>query len=875
MVRRIAAALLALTILVSVLPTGVRAEDDHVYDIGETIWVTGIGNAPAAQTVENGYWAESLDPNGDQVKEPGCTKEIHEHTPEECWDAVDGLVCTKEEHTPRRHALVCSFLESKYQWVVLERAPAVIDPAPGPGGNEGEGDGLESDGSGIDDPKGYVNFVIQNVDPDGNPIPGSKFLLVEKDGENYAFLENQSAAEELQNQIEQQTLEQQEKLKELQEQGDTEALNAYIEQANAQNQEAVTALNELDNELIAKTTGADGKVYFRAIEKYLAEDKQVQEDGKPTWNLCLVQAEVSDSYKPNNDELEVKIVQTGETTYDLSINGEPYDEESEGFTFVNEILNLKLLVRMQFIDQDGKELTGTVLEGVTGSVTVKGSADYEETVTFPVGDSSVHSVRWQKSLTMLQAGTYSMEEPQVSGVPEGYTFERTTWEIQLPKTKAELENGTEAAAGETLTEVTLGKELTAATFIVTSYYKKTEQTVPETTRPPEPEKPVEYTIIARSVDEAGNGIPSAKFSLAGSGITAKESGSDCIYTINTEACVPGDYLLKETSAPYGYHSCGDQYTVTVEEDGDVILSKGGIIQRLFTRTNLAESGGTETILFRHSKKTAQISLTSSVAVYADPLCWNYNETVGEFLNKKHDFVLEWMDNNGVSQKEILNLGSETKTFANALPYGTAYKVYPADPSGYSYELEGKEDAYMGTVGEDNALLVDIFYEIVHGGDLDLYFTKVDAKTDEALEGAKFSLRNADGQELRSYTTKKGGAIDVEDMIDMPGKYTLKETKAPEEYDVLRKPIEIDVKIAYRPVMKGGVPVMEQYLYADVVHRSVSMGKDGTYWIKNTASGDNPKTGDSFDLRLWTGVMVVSLAGLAVVCTEARKKRSRR
>lgn len=95
-----------------------------VYDIGETMWVRGIGNRPAAMTVENGYWTEVLDEEGEQIKEPGCTREIHEHT-ESCYDESGNLTCGKEEHTQRSHNLVCVFLESNFQWVVAEKQDIV------------------------------------------------------------------------------------------------------------------------------------------------------------------------------------------------------------------------------------------------------------------------------------------------------------------------------------------------------------------------------------------------------------------------------------------------------------------------------------------------------------------------------------------------------------------------------------------------------------------------------------------------------------------------------------------------------------------------------------------------------------------------------
>lgn len=91
------------------------------YDIGDTIWVQGPSNEPTAQTVENGYWVQSVDSDGNRIKKTNCTTPIHEHTPEECWDAVYGLVCTKEEHTLEDHTRYCLGTYAFYQWVVAEK----------------------------------------------------------------------------------------------------------------------------------------------------------------------------------------------------------------------------------------------------------------------------------------------------------------------------------------------------------------------------------------------------------------------------------------------------------------------------------------------------------------------------------------------------------------------------------------------------------------------------------------------------------------------------------------------------------------------------------------------------------------------------------
>ena len=539
-----------------------------------------------------------------------------------------------------------------------------------------------------------------------------------------------------------------------------------------------------------------------------------------------------------------------------------------------------MLVTIQFSDLEGNVIAGEALDDVTASIDVINESATEESarvipVSFPTEeDVVVESQKWKKTLQVLP-GKFTAGNLQVSDTIAGYTFKSCQWEFVPPNDYIGTDVSKEYA--------TLGK-LTGVNLNIKAYYEKNAEPEPEETtqateQPPEPPKPVIYTIIVESVDQdTGEALTGTRFSLDADGITAENIGSQWIYTIDTGICAQGHYTLEETVEPKGYNRCEDIYTITVKEDGDVILSKGNFIQRLFTRTNLAELGGTERVTFQHTRKTAAIRIMSTVDAAVERLCWDGQNTKAEFENKEHGFILRWKAADGTWQEEKLSVGSEEKAFQRSLPYGTEYEVIPEDDSWYTYILSDNHKGKVTAVDTDHGILLtaEIFYKIVHGDDLDLYFTKVDSQTKEGLAGAKFTLTDSNGQELQRYTTKKGGAIDVEDIIDWPGKYLLKETKAPEEYDVLRRPVEIYVAVAYRPVTRGGETVVEQYLYEDVVHRSVTMGTDGTYWIKNTASGDNPKTGDRFDLRLWTGVLVVSMAGLGVTALEIqRKKRIRK
>lgn len=72
----------------------------------------------------------------------------------------------------------------------------------------------------------------------------------------------------------------------------------------------------------------------------------------------------------------------------------------------------------------------------------------------------------------------------------------------------------------------------------------------------------------------------------------------------------------------------------------------------------------------------------------------------------------------------------------------------------------------------------------------LTIEKLDGNTDETLSGAEFQLLDADGTEVGSGTTDSEGKLSFTELNY--GDYTLVETKAPNGYNKLTKPIEITV-----------------------------------------------------------------------------------
>lgn len=896
MTRRITAMLLILAVLLSVVPVMAIADEDYVYQIGDDIWVTGNSDdAPAAPTVEDGCWEKVIGPDGQHETKPSCDMEIHEKhsTATGCFDSVLGLICTKPIHTARTHAIVCSFMAPKYHWVVVT-APVDVPTVPPGEGGEGEGDDLESDGSGVNDEKGQIYFTVTNLDSNGAPVAGSKFGLFAWDGENYAFLENQNAREELQKKIDEKKIEQQQMIEQLQAEGDIEKLDAYIQQANAENQEIIAEMNDQSDSLLAKTTGTDGKVYFRSLEKYLSETHKTEEGGMDTWQFHLVQADRDITYKANNDPVEVKIQQTGESSYDLYLNGQLYtesDEESGGYIFVNEIEQFRFFVYLQCFDENGTLLAGEALNNVTASIQLINTENSEKNVAvnFPAENVIVEAQKWKQTVP-VSPGTYTAGELQIGGSIAGYTLTGSEWTFELPE--GALSGGVSAD------QVTL-EDLTGATLAIKAYYESTGESgqdpAPETPTNPstDPSAPTKYTIIPMAVEEKVNKtLSGAVFTLTSEsdgkidaaipGVTKEENGS---YVIDVETCRPGKYKLKEEKVPAGFNVSDSEYTIQVEANGDVKLIEDEGFLSLFSRTNLTKTGeARKEVKFWHTRKTARLSITIDVdvSVKQNELFWQYKESEA-IQDESYVFVLKTKNAQGAWETEELTIAkNETKAkwFKKEIPFETQYKVELKQPENVSFKCEIKNASGKVTVEDTEkniSLNADISYEIVSGDDdLDLYFIKVDSRTKQGLANAKFTLSDGNGQEMMRYVTIKGGIMDVENLIIQPGRYELKEVKAPEDYDLPRKPIDIVVSVCYEPETRNGKTVLVQCLKEDedglLSNKSVERGKNGTYLIKNTASGDNPKTGDSFDLQLWTGVLLISMAGVTALIVDQQKKK---
>jgi len=567
----------------------------------------------------------------------------------------------------------------------------------------------------------------------------------------------------------------------------------------------------------------------------------------------------------NNQVWEVTITRGERESYDCSIapqklsslkkiegHKEGYDSTTNTLT----VINKRDLCGFYF-DVIFEGLDTGIPEDMTANISVTGSNNVDEDVSFPVPKTEINN-GWQSELLGLDPGEYSVNAEQpVSSSLTGYTYVGVTYSATRPD--PEKPGKTITTEGET--DVTLSEESSHAIYTITYHYEASS------TKPNQPNTPAQAsnTIVLKSMVDGKYTIPGAKFGLFADKTTNSliEKYTDSIDDLEVAEGEKVTYYLRQVESPVGYTLSSDIYKATVENKNGkttVTLVKDGLLDITAER----DANGDWLAVFNCSPKNAvQIELECEVYVDFKGNSWRDKSLENQYRNQAYEFVLEW----GNHQRTTLSLKhGERKKFNVELPSGTEYNILEPD---LDVDFDFTNNRIGSTSTETITVSVDVNYMIEPGDDLNLYMLKVNSKSKKPLEDATFSLRDPDNDELKVYKTKKDGEINIEGMFRSPGTYTLKETEAPEGYSKLNKPVTIDVSVDYTSIGNG---VWEQNWYADVYHKSGEWRDDGTYLIKNALAGDNPKTGDAFDADLWLRILAVSAVGLAYLLISASGKR---
>lgn len=243
-------------------------------------------------------------------------------------------------------------------------------------------------------------------------------------------------------------------------------------------------------------------------------------------------------------------------------------------------------------------------------------------------------------------------------------------------------------------------------------------------------------------------------------------------------------------------------------------------------------------LIVHNGNSAQQHISTWVTTDPDePTCLNadFKAVVGSLKLRKTDKGGKLLDGavfhvsgNGYEQDVTVESGEIT---VNELPAGDYTVTEKTAPNGYLVNVA----PFKTTVVAGQTVETTITDEAPTGK---IYITKSDSKGnvqgEASLEGAEYTVYGADGQEVGKITTDKDGNGSLENLV--LGTYTVKETKAPEAYDLdwNTYTVELTYKDQNTAIILGNVDSKENV-------------KTGKIEIKKTDTEGNPLKSGEFGI----------------------------
>ncbi|MGE8203756.1 SpaA isopeptide-forming pilin-related protein [Heyndrickxia sp. NPDC080065] len=215
---------------------------------------------------------------------------------------------------------------------------------------------------------------------------------------------------------------------------------------------------------------------------------------------------------------------------------------------------------------------------------------------------------------------------------------------------------------------------------------------------------------------------------------------------------PGDYQLIETKAPFGYVLNTTSIPFTIKKNQTEVIK--------LTARNKIKTGSFE--LKKVDKDNEEITL--------------------------EDAEFKLLTKNGVLVIDKLTTDKDGKIFVRDLRPGDYQLIETKAPFGYVLDTT----PIPFTIEMDQTEVIKLTAKnVLMTGSFEL--TKVDEDNATiTLEGAEFKLLTKDGVLIReTLTTDKDGKIFVSDL--KPGDYQLIETKAPNDYEINKTPIEFTIE----------------------------------------------------------------------------------
>ncbi|WP_328703096.1 SpaA isopeptide-forming pilin-related protein [Bacillus altitudinis] len=223
-----------------------------------------------------------------------------------------------------------------------------------------------------------------------------------------------------------------------------------------------------------------------------------------------------------------------------------------------------------------------------------------------------------------------------------------------------------------------------------------------------------------------------------------------------------------------------------------------------------------------------------------------------------EFALQSKD--GKTLKKSLVTDQKGKLHINDLKPGEYQFVETKAPHGY--ELDDQPIRFTIEKNQQKPLQVTAKNHLILGS---LRIIKVDQQTDRTLKGAAFDIRTKAGKIIKSVTTGKDGEAIVKGL--KPGEYTLTETKAPNGYVALKKPLAFTIQmgeVEIKTLIVKNAPMKNEE-----DHTNPLASDQGDQHPPHDSNGELPKTGEEW-LRylMYAGILLV-VSGTVLLVVRRR------
>ncbi|WP_342496025.1 SpaA isopeptide-forming pilin-related protein [Bacillus sp. FSL K6-0994] len=382
-----------------------------------------------------------------------------------------------------------------------------------------------------------------------------------------------------------------------------------------------------------------------------------------------------------------------------------------------------------------------------------------------------------------------------------------------------------------------------------------------------------------------------------SGLTTNEKG-----IISVNDLKPGAYQLVETKAPFGHKLDAEPVDFKIDFNPKQLVKVTKENIRTTSAVQLQKKGEdgqllngvTFDLLDEHDQrikkdlktdKNGQLTVdqlkpgtyrfveTASIAGYElDQTPVTFTIRLGqdkpskvEMINKLTPGAVELtkVDDEGhtLENAEFALLSKEGKTLKKSLVTDQKGKLHINDlkPGQYQfvetkaphgYQLDHQPILFTIEKNQQKPLQLTAKNHLILGS---LRIIKVDQQTDRTLKGAAFDIRTKAGKTIKSVTTGKDGEAIVKGLT--PGEYILTETKAPDGYVALKKPLAFTIQmgeVKIKTMIVKNAPVKNEE-----DHTNPPASDKGDQHPPHDSNGELPKTGEEW-LRymMYAGILLV-------------------